>query len=363
VKIGFPIAEIESDSAANGGQATATENKQATPDAPALSNQQSTATANPAAAPVAASAPSTNTSALDRISPLARKLAAEYNVDLGQISGTGEGGRVRKEDILAYVQRRDSGAGTATAAPPTPVSTPTSASAGEDEFITPTPMRRAIAEHMVRSKATSPHATTVVEVDMTNLAHWIEHNKATFKQQHGYSITYVPFVTKATCAALREVPTMNASWTADNRIQLRQHVNMGFAVSTDKGLLVPVLKDADQQSVAQIAQAINDLATRARANRLMPDDVQGGTFVVNNPGVFGTIFSVPIINQPNAGILSMDAVVKRPVVVEGDAIAIRSMMYLCLSFDHRINDGLEAARFLQAVRRHLEAYGGDINIH
>lgn len=216
---------------------------------------------------------------------------------------------------------------------------------------------------MVRSKATSPHATTVVEVDMTNIARWIEHNKATYKQQHGYSITYVPFITKATCAALREVPTMNASWLADGRIQVRQHINMGFAVSTDKGLLVPVLKDCDQRSVAQIAQGVNDLAARARSNRLQPDDIQGGTFVVNNPGVFGTIFSVPIINQPNAGILSMDAVVKRPVVVEGDAIAVRSMMYICLSFDHRINDGLEAARFLQAIRRNLENAGAAIDIN
>jgi pyruvate/2-oxoglutarate dehydrogenase complex dihydrolipoamide acyltransferase (E2) component len=304
------------------------------------------------------------------VSPLARKLADQYHVDLSQITGTGEGGRVRKEDILAFVQQRDAG-GTATATAPAPAAgrpqgsplQTSTATADEDEFITPTAIRRAIAEHMVRSNATSPHATTVMEVDMTNIAHWLEHNKATFKQQHGYSLTYVPFVTKAVCAALREIPTMNASWTADNRIQIRKHVNMGFAVSTDNGLFVPVLRDADQKSVAEIAAAVNDLATRARANRLKPDEIQGSTFVVNNPGVFGTIFSVPIINQPNAGILSMDAVVKRPVVVEGDAIAIRAMMYICLSFDHRINDGLEAARFLQAVRRHLEAYGGEINIH
>jgi pyruvate/2-oxoglutarate dehydrogenase complex dihydrolipoamide acyltransferase (E2) component len=215
---------------------------------------------------------------------------------------------------------------------------------------------------MVRSKATSPHATTVVEVDMTNIARWLEQNKAFFRQQHGYSITYVPFVTKAVCAALREVPTMNASWTADNRIQLRSQINIGFAVSTDNGLIVPVLRDTDQKSIAEIAGAVNDLATRARSNRLSLDEIQGSTFTVSNPGVFGTIFSMPIINQPNAGILSMDAVVKRPVVVENDAIAVRSMMYICLSFDHRINDGLEAARFLQAVRRHLEAFGA-INVN
>ena len=349
VKVGTPIAEIEmvatgTAPAANGPSATA---------APA--------SASPAVATVSASSQNGGTATMERVSPLARKLAEQHQVDLSQIVGTGEGGRVRKEDILAFVQQRDAGnkAGVTLSLAQMEREMP---SVGEDDFITPSPIRRAIAEHMVRSKATSPHATTVVEVDMTAIAHWLEHHKATFKQQHGYSITYVPFITKAVCVALREIPTMNASWTADNRIQVRKHINMGFAVSTNAGLFVPVMKDTDQKSVREIAAGINDLATRARSNRLKPDEIQGSTFVVNNPGVFGTIFSVPIINQPNAGILSMDAVVKRPVVVEGDAIAIRSMMYLCLSFDHRINDGLEAARFLQAIRRTLEAHGTDISI-
>ncbi len=362
VKVGTPIAEIEVAATGPTPNPSPAEMERGTTVASAAGNG---ATA-PAATTASATMANGGNATAERVSPLARKLADQYHVDLSQITGTGEGGRVRKEDILAYVQQRDAGgARTATAIAPAPAATATAAPVelGEDEFITPSPVRRAIAEHMVRSKATSPHATTVVEVDMTNIAHWLEHNKATFKQQHGYSLTYVPFVTKAVCEALREIPTMNASWTADNRIQLHKHINMGFAVSTDNGLFVPVLKDADQKSIAELAAAVNDLATRARSNRLKPDEIQGSTFVVNNPGVFGTIFSVPIINQPNAGILSMDAVVKRPVVVEGDAIAIRSMMYLCLSFDHRLNDGLEAARFLQAVRRRLEAYGGEINIH
>ncbi|MBA3822647.1 MAG: 2-oxo acid dehydrogenase subunit E2 [Ktedonobacterales bacterium] len=352
VKVGTPIAEIE--------MAAVTTTAAATSTAPANGNGAATTTMAP---PVANG--STN---MDRISPLARKLAAEHQVDLAQIAGTGEGGRVRKEDILAFVERRNAG-GAATATAPVaaapaqaPVAVAPSAADG-DTFITLTPVRRAIAEHMVRSKATSPHATTIMEVDMTPIAHFLEHNKATFKQQHGYSLTFVPFVTKAVCAALREVPSMNASWTADSRIQVHGHINMGFAVSTDNGLFVPVLRDADQKSIAELAAAVNDLATRARTNRLKPDEIQGSTFTVNNPGVFGTTFSVPVINQPNAGILSMDAVIKRPVVVEGDAIAIRSMMYICLSFDHRINDGLEGARFLGAVRRNLESYGSDINLH
>jgi pyruvate/2-oxoglutarate dehydrogenase complex dihydrolipoamide acyltransferase (E2) component len=358
VKVGTPIAEIEV-AAPVGGPTPSPSPSEMERGA----NTGGNGVAAQQVATAAANGGGNGAAGGERVSPLARKLADQYHVDLGQIVGTGEGGRVRKEDILAFVQQRDQGGvATATATAPATTSAPVAAP-GQDTFITLTPVRRAIAEHMVRSKATSPHATTVMEVDMTNIAHWLEHNKATFKQQHGYRLTYVPFVTKAVCNALREIPTMNASWTADNRIQVHAHINMGFAVSTDNGLFVPVLKDTDQKSIAEIAAAVNDLATRARSNRLKPDEIQGSTFVVNNPGVFGTIFSVPIINQPNAGILSMDAVVKRPVVVEGDAIAIRSMMFICLSFDHRLNDGLEAARFLQAVRHGLESYGGEINIH
>lgn len=353
VKVGTPIAEIESEGA-NGASTGSVSTS--TTGAAAATNSAPVATA-----PEAPSQPAARGDSADRVSPLARKLAAENKVDLNEIVGTGEGGRVRKEDILAFVQRRANGG--ATTAVPATSPAPAAAPMTGDQYITPSPIRRAIADHMVRSKATSPHATTVVEVDMTNIARWIQHNKATFKQQHGYSITFVPFVTKAVCEALRDVPSMNSSWLEDGRILLRQHINIGFAVSTDKGLMVPVLKDTDQKSIAQIAAGVNDLAARSRTNRLSPDEIQGSTFVVNNPGVFGTIFSVPIINQPNAGIMSMDAVVKRPVVIEGDAIAIRSMMYICLSFDHRLNDGLEAARFLQAVRQRLEMYGSDINIH
>jgi pyruvate/2-oxoglutarate dehydrogenase complex dihydrolipoamide acyltransferase (E2) component len=364
VKVGTPIAEIEM-------EVTSQNNTASTPSIP------SARTTAPLQAALSAVMPGTmhaTSPLVERISPLARRLAAEYHVDLHQIMGTGEGGRIRKEDILAFVQQRDE---RANGAEPTPTMVAPSAPApvvaqpaiilpamsDKDSIITPSPIRRAIAEHMVRSKATSPHATTVVEVDMTAIAFWLERNKATFKQQHGYSITYVPFVAKATCEALRDVPTMNASWTEDNRILQHHNIDMGFAVSTDNGLLVPVLKNADQQSIVEIAAAVSSLATHARSNRLTPDEIQGSTFVITNPGVFGTVFSMPIINQPNAGILSMDAVIKRPVVVEGDAIAVHSMMYLCLSFDHRINDGLEAARFLQSIRRHLEAYRGDINIH
>jgi pyruvate/2-oxoglutarate dehydrogenase complex dihydrolipoamide acyltransferase (E2) component len=328
-----------------------------------------------------------------RISPLARRLAQEYSIDLNDVRGTGMGGRVRKEDILAYVAQRQ----TALAAPhSTATAIPAATSAGVDrgvvvphayataeapisaprvsspvgtggtedeEIVTPSRMRLSIAEHMVRSKHTSPHATTVVEIDMTNIARWLEKNKAEFKQREGYGISYVPFVMKAVCEGIRKFPIINSSWTADNKIVIKRRINLGIAVATDAGLVVPTIYDADQYTLAGLARQVNALAQRARANKLTIQDMQNSTFVVNNPGVFGTIISVPIINQPHAGILSMDAVVKRPVVIEDDAIAVRSMMYLCLSFDHRVLDGAGAGGFLQAVRTKLQSYGRDIDVY
>jgi 2-oxoisovalerate dehydrogenase E2 component (dihydrolipoyl transacylase) len=313
-----------------------------------------------------------------RISPLAKRLAHEHGLDLNAIEGTGAGGRVRKEDILAYIEQQQSApavqATAPVAAPMAPAAVPTAPTStppvpsetvagADEELVTPSRMRLAIAEHMVRSKHTSPHATTVVEVDMTNIAKWLEKNKDEFKRRNGYGISFVPFVMKAVCEGLRRFPLMNSSWTADNKIIVKKRINLGIAVSTDAGLLVPTLYDADQFTLAGLARQVNALAQRARSNKLTIQDMQNSTFVVNNPGVFGTIISVPIINQPHAGILSMDAVVKRPVVIEDDAIAVRSMMYLCLSFDHRIMDGAGAAGFLQAVRTRLQSYGRGIDVY
>jgi 2-oxoisovalerate dehydrogenase E2 component (dihydrolipoyl transacylase) len=311
-----------------------------------------------------------------RISPLARRLAREHDLDLNAITGTGTGGRVRKEDILAYIAQRQAAPAPAIQPvyiPPTPVEAqfiappspaPTMVGPEEEvEVITPSRMRLAIAEHMVRSKRTSPHATTMVEVDMTNIAKWLEKNKEDFNQREGYGISYVPFVIKAVCEGIRKVPLINSSWTEDNKIIVKRHINLGIAVATDVGLVVPTLYDADQYTIAGLSKQISAIAQRARANKLTVQDLQGSTFVVNNPGTFGTIISVPIINQPHAGILSMDAVVKRPVVIEDDAIAVRYMMYLCLSFDHRILDGAGAAGFLQAVRTKLQSYGREIDVY
>ncbi len=315
-----------------------------------------------------------------RISPLARRLAREHDVDLNEIAGTGTGGRVRKEDILAYVAEQQkaeevrsvpaSATYSAPTAPPVqegsraPRPAPPETIPGDDEeLLIPSRMRLAIAEHMVRSKRTSPHATTVVEVDMTNIARWLEKNKGAFKQREGYGISYVPFVMKAVCEGIRKVPLMNSTWTPENTILIKKRINLGIAVATESGLVVPTVYDADQYTLAGLAKQVNILAQRARANKLTVQDMQNSTFVVNNPGVFGTIISMPIINQPHAGILSMDAVVKRAVVIEDDAIAVRSMMYLCLSFDHRILDGAGAGGFLQAVRAKLQSYGREIEVY
>ncbi|MGZ3640568.1 MAG: dihydrolipoamide acetyltransferase family protein, partial [Ktedonobacterales bacterium] len=242
-------------------------------------------------------------------------------------------------------------------APQPPAAPPVPIFAG-DEVITPSPARRVIAEHMVRSKHTAPHATTLVEVDMTNLGRWLDRHKDEFKQREGYGISYQTFVIKATVEALKEHPYLNASWTEDNKILLRKQINVGVSIALNDNLIVPVIRNADTMNLAGIAQAVNDLVTRARTNRLLPADLQGSTFTVNNPGVFGTLISMAIINQPNAGILTMDAIVKRPVVID-DAIAIRSMMYMSLSFDHRVIDGMTAAQFLGAIKRRLEAWGAD----
>jgi 2-oxoisovalerate dehydrogenase E2 component (dihydrolipoyl transacylase) len=215
-------------------------------------------------------------------------------------------------------------------------------------------MRRAIAEHMTRSRHTSPHAWTMVEVDMTRVARIRSKQRDAFRRHHGVDLTFLPFVAKAVVAALRQLPTLNSTWT-DQGVLLRNDVNLGLAVALEDGLVVPVIKGADRLSMAGIALAAADLTDRARAGKLRIDDVEGGTFTLNNAGSLGTVMSQAIINQPQAAIVVMDAIVKRPVVVEDDAIAVRSMMNLCISFDHRINDGLGAARFLRSVKDTLES--------
>jgi 2-oxoisovalerate dehydrogenase E2 component (dihydrolipoyl transacylase) len=216
-------------------------------------------------------------------------------------------------------------------------------------------MRRAIAEHMVRSVSTAPHAWTLIEVDVTNLVRFRAQVLPEWQRREGFELTYLPFAIKAVVEALKEHPELNSSWGGD-KIILKKRVNIGIAVSVTDGLLVPVIQDADQKSIAGLAYAVRDLAQRARSGKLTLQDVQGGTFTVNNPGALGSLMSQPIINQPQAAILTTEVIQKRPIVRE-EGIAIRDLMNVCLSFDHRVLDGAKALAFLHSVKSRLEAYG------
>jgi 2-oxoisovalerate dehydrogenase E2 component (dihydrolipoyl transacylase) len=332
--------------------------------------------AQPVAVAPAAPAEELESGERRRATPLVRKLATEHNVDISQLHGSGAGGRVTRDDVLAYVAQRGQvtaplPAPAAAPAPPAPppaappaaapvaplATAPVTVSASADEEYLPlTPMRRAIAEHMVRSRQTSPDAWGLVEVDVSALVRLRESLLNDWQRREGFELTFLPFFIKAVVESLREHPTMNASWGED-KIILKRRINVGIAVAVTDGLVVPVIPDADQRSIAGLAHAVRDLAVRARSNKLGLADLQGGTFTVNNTGALGSIMSQPIINQPQAGIVTMEAIVKRPVVIENDAIAIRSIMNVCLSFDHRILDGAGALRFLQSIKRRVEAYG------
>jgi 2-oxoisovalerate dehydrogenase E2 component (dihydrolipoyl transacylase) len=317
----------------------------------------------PSATPIAAPAPAEEsaTEGRTRLSPAVRALIEEHRIsdaELSRIEGSGIGGRVSKKDIEDFVAKRAqpataNGEQRQTSAAP---------AAAPGTTIPLSPMRRAIATNMVKSKQTIPHAWTVAEVDMTNVVRFRQKAKDSFKLREGIDLTFVPIIVKAVVEGLKAVPVLNASWS-EQGVVLHKEINVGVAVSVDDGLIVPVVHQADRMSISGLAKAIDDLAKRARAGKLGIPDVQGGTFTVNNPGTFGTILSYSIIAPPQAGILAMDAIVKRPVVVEGDAIAIRSMMNLCLSFDHRVLDGVSAARFLQGVRRWLEGFSEQVPLY
>jgi 2-oxoisovalerate dehydrogenase E2 component (dihydrolipoyl transacylase) len=215
-------------------------------------------------------------------------------------------------------------------------------------------MRRAIAEHMVRSVTTAPHAWTYVEADVAGLVQWREEVRASFREREGFDLSFVPFVAKAAVEILREYPILNSTWR-DGQVVLKRRIHLGVAVALEEGLVVPVVRDADAKSIAGIARDLQDLVGRARAGKLTPDDVQGGTFTLNNTGALGSVLSMPIINQPQAAILTMEAIRRQVVVLPGDAIAVHPVLNLCLAFDHRITDGLPVGRFLQALKGRLEA--------
>ena len=312
-----------------------------------------------------------------RHSPAVRRLAQEHNVDLSRVTATGMGGRITRDDVLRFIEDGvESGAGPAVETSPATTSMPEHAGyltardaapesdsqmVSGDEHVALTPVRRMIAEAMVRSVSEIPHAWSMIEVDLTGLVNLRNQVRAGFQEKEGVDLTFLPFVIKAVVESLKEHPTLNASWGGD-KIILKKRVNIGIAVAAPVGLVVPVIHDADRLSVAGLAAASRDLTLRARTNKLDIKDVEGGTFTLNNTGALGSVVSQPIINYPQAAILTTEAIQKRPVVRD-DAIAIRSMMNLCISFDHRVNDGAESGGFLLAVKTRLETMGPDTPIY
>jgi 2-oxoisovalerate dehydrogenase E2 component (dihydrolipoyl transacylase) len=312
-------------------------------------------TAAPAPAPTAAPVASGNGGEHHKLSPAVRKLAAEHGIDPTSLRGSGMGGRVTRDDVLASV-------GTAQAAPAAPAAPPKPAAAPapvrvdgtREELVKLSVIRKSIAEHMVRSLATAPHAWTLQEVDVTNLVRYREAEKESFKARHGTSLTYLPFVAQILCDALKRFPWLNSTWS-DEGVILKHYINLGIAVSIPDGLIVPVVKDADKLGFTELVRTMNDLIERARDKKLKPEEVQAGTFTLNNTGATGSVASQPIINQPQAAILTTESIVKRPVVIN-DAIAVRHMMNMAMSFDHRIIDGMMAGQFLASIKERLETW-------
>ena len=312
-----------------------------------------------------------------RSSPLVRKMARENNVNLGAVAGTGAGGRVTKEDIVAYIEKGGSAAAPARAAVPAPA--PAAAAAPKPAAPAPTAtaaaapipgelvplsrMRSIIAQRMVESKHISPHVHTVFKIDFTRIVKLREKEKSKYEQRNGVKLTYMPFISRAVIANLRKMPIVNASMEGD-AIRYHPNINLGIAVALEWGLIVPVIKQAEEKNFLGIARAIADLAERARGKKLKPDEVAGGTFTITNPGIFGEQFGMPIINQPESAILGVGGLFKEPAVVTAedgtDSIAIRHFLHLTLGFDHRTIDGADAGKFMAEVKKYLEGWNEEI---
>jgi pyruvate dehydrogenase E2 component (dihydrolipoamide acetyltransferase) len=299
------------------------------------------------------------------ISPLVRRLAEENDVNLDEVSGTGTGGRIRKQDVLRFVEERKARpaarpAASAEPAPepaPTPEEKPAAAVGGREELVPWTNIRRRTAEHMVASHLETARAWNAVEVDWTDIVRLRERAKGPFREREGFGLTYMPFLAKALCETLLEMPVVNSTYDKEQQgNRLKYFVNLGIAVALEGGgLIVPVVKGADERNLVGLARGINDVATRARSKKLSPDDLAGGTFTITNPGPFGSIISVPIIPQGQTAIVGFEAIQKRVVATEDDSIAVRQMGFLSMSWDHRAIDGAEAARFLAALRERIES--------
>jgi 2-oxoglutarate dehydrogenase E2 component (dihydrolipoamide succinyltransferase) len=347
-----------------GGAAASAPTKVAAP-APvpaAPAKQAAPASAPPAPDVETGLAPSPEQDEDVRSSPLVRKLAREHNVDLARITGTGAGGRVTKQDVLDYVEHRTS------APAPAPVSAPPSRPAPtpaifSGDLVPMSQMRKIIAQRMIESRRTSAHVHCMFEVDLTRIVNLRNKLKNSFEQRHGARLTFMPFFVRAAIIAIQQFPVVNASVEGE-AIRYHQHVNAGIAVALDWGLIVPVLKSADELNFLGLQRGITDLGERARNKKLMPADVEGATFTITNPGQFGAVFGLPIINQPNAAIMGVGGITKQPLVVTdkdgNDSIAIRSVVHLTLGYDHRIIDGAVADQFMAVVKKTLENWSEEV---
>ena len=376
VQVNTVVGTISSDGEGAGAPKASPEKKAAP--APESSHSSKSAKAGapvaeiPAAKPQAA-APSAAAHEEDehaRSSPLVRKIAREHNVDLSQVEGTGLGGRITKQDILAFVE----GSGQTRSASPTaaetrtdiPAATPTPRPAPvaiPGDLVPMTRMRQLIAKHMIESRRTSAHVHCMFEVDLTRIVNLRNKLKSGFEQRNGARLTFMPFFVRAAIIALQQFPIVNASLEGDN-IRYHRNVNVGIAVALDWGLIVPVLKNADELNFLGLQRGITDLGERARGKKLKPEEVEGSTFTITNPGQFGAVFGLPIINQPNSAIMGVGGITKMPLVVTdkdgADSIAIRSVVHLTLGYDHRLIDGAVADQFMAFVKKTLENWSEDV---
>jgi pyruvate dehydrogenase E2 component (dihydrolipoamide acetyltransferase) len=302
-----------------------------------------------------------------RSSPLVRRLARDNNVDLGQVQGTGMGGRITKQDIMAFIDKQGTAApapsSSAASAPAPSPSRPSAPVPIPGEVVAMSQMRKIISQRMIESRRTSAHVHNLFEVDLTRIVNLRNKLKNGFEQRYGVRLTFMPFFVRAAIIALQQFPILNASVENDS-LHYHQHINMGIAVALDWGLIVPVLKNSEEKNFLGLQRGITDLGERSRTKKLTPDEVQGSTFTITNPGTFGAVFGLPIINQPNVAIMGVGGIAKAPVVVTdsqgNDSIAIRSLVHLTLGYDHRVIDGAVADQFMSLVKKTLENWSEDV---
>ncbi len=369
--VGTIAVDGESAGKAKAAPAAAPAQSSAPQAAPAPREEKKAAAAAPASAPEASrtSAPPRDEDEEARSSPLVRKIAREHGISLSQISGTGLGGRITKQDIMGFIERQGGAGAAAQSAPgvqapsPSAAARPAAPAPYPGDLVPMSQMRKLIAKHMIESRRTSAHVHAMFEVGLTRIVNLRNKHKSGFEQRHGVRLTFMPFFVRAAIIAIQQWPIVNASIEGEN-IRYHRSINVGIAVALDWGLIVPVLKNAGDLNFLGLQRGITDLGERARTKKLKPEDVEGSTFTVTNPGQFGAVFGLPIINQPNSAIMGVGGIMKMPLVVTdkdgNDSIAIRSVVHMTLGYDHRLIDGAVADQFMAQVKKNLEQWGEEI---